>query len=926
MKRLKRAAPQFGTRITRRMIALFMLCALLPVAATLLLAYDRVQSTLLSQRIALLRGAADAYGVSLIDRLSVTESLGATVAAELAAGRPFDGAAYAAYFRSASPLLLPATSHPASGPVAAEGDLPGTRRLHVARSRTGDPAVWLVVRGAAGPPVALEIDPKFLWRDDTDLPFGTDVCVLGSFSFVLHCSRPLSEVALLAVRKRIAEQGKGEVDWQDDGKRHLSSFSEIFLRGRYATDSWTVIATQPEEQALAPVEALKHLIAPVVVLGLLFAALLGLVQVRRTLGPLKELSDATARIAVRDFDVRLDVKRDDEFGALAHAFNTMCARLAAQFKALLAHAEIDAVILSSVDLPRIASIVLKRTGELVACDRRFLVLADPSRPDGYGLFSESPDGQAGEPLQIGDDDARRLLASTNGVYFAVSDTWARIAALAHLPGRNLFVMPIPLGSELGGAIILGYDDERRPGGGDLALLWKLADRVAVALATAKRDLELHRRAYYDALTQLPNRVLGMEELERTVAHAARHGHVLAVLFVDLDGFSDVNDSLGHQAGDDLLAQAAARLRASVRKSDIISRLGGDEFAVILPELADAAGAAVVAGHLIAQLSEPFKLAAGEAFISASVGIAVYPTDAAGAEELLRNADLAMYNAKQAGRGQVAFFQAAMNQEVRRRVELERELREALEARQFELHFQPQLDLRSGRIGAAEALVRWRHPQRGLVPPVEFIPFAETSGLIEPLGRWVLEAACAQLAEWRAQQLPVEYVSVNVSPRQFRRAGLPALVAEILQRHQLPPAALHLEITESALFDDQPGAAANFTALTSLGLQLELDDFGTGYSSLARLQHVPVAAVKLDRSFVEPIERDPGARAVARAAIEMAHALGKYVVAEGVEEAGQLALLQSMRCDLAQGYYLSQPMPAQVFAQFVRKRAEAPSRR
>jgi diguanylate cyclase (GGDEF)-like protein len=414
----------------------------------------------------------------------------------------------------------------------------------------------------------------------------------------------------------------------------------------------------------------------------------------------------------------------------------------------------------------------------------------------------------------------------------------------------------------------------------------------------------------------------MEELERAVAHAARHSRVLAVLFVDLDGFSDVNDSLGHEAGDQLLAQTAARLRGCVRKADVVSRLGGDEFAVMLPELSDPADAAVAARHIIAELSAPFRLTGGEAFVSASIGIALYPADAAKADELLRNADLAMYNAKQAGRGQVVFFQASMNQEVRRRVELDRELRDALAEGQFELHYQPQLDLRSGRICAAEALLRWRHPSRGLVRPVEFIPFAESSGLIDPIGQWAIEAACVQLVAWRALQLPVEYVSVNVSPRQLRRPGFATFVAGVLQRHELTPGMLHLEITESALEDDQPAASANFGALIQLGMQLELDDFGTGYSSLARLQHVPVAAVKLDRSFISTIERNAGAQAVVRAVIDMSHALGKYVVAEGIEHEGQLALLQAMGCDLAQGYYLSQPEPPALFAEFVRQRAVA----
>jgi len=342
--------------------------------------------------------------------------------------------------------------------------------------------------------------------------------------------------------------------------------------------------------------------------------------------------------------------------------------------------------------------------------------------------------------------------------------------------------------------------------------------------------------------------------------------------------------------------------------------------VILPELAEPEHASIAARHLIAELSEPFRLKAGEAFVSASVGIALFPDDADKADDLLRNADLAMYNAKQSGRGQVAFFQASMNQEVQRRVELERELREALDGGQFELHYQPQLDLRSGRICAAEALIRWRHPTRGLVRPADFIAFAETSGLIDPIGQWALRTACTQLAAWRAEGLPLEYVSVNVSPRQFLRPGLAALVGEILQKHELAPGAVHLEITESTLFGDQPAASANFTALTALGMQLELDDFGTGYSSLARLQHVPVAAVKLDRSFIGPIERNTGAQAVVRAAIEMSHALGKYVVAEGVEDAAQLALLSRMGCDIAQGHHLSPPLPAVDFAGYVRQRA------
>jgi diguanylate cyclase (GGDEF)-like protein len=683
-----------------------------------------------------------------------------------------------------------------------------------------------------------------------------------------------------------------------------------------------VVAAQPEVHALAPIQAMQRVVLPVVALGLLVAALLGLVQVRRTLGPLKELSDATSRIALQDFSVRVGVERDDEFGALARAFNSMSTRLGRQFTALLANAEIDAVILSNVALPEVAQIVLRRVAELARAERHMVLLAEPGPPGRYRLYGALPSVFSGGPsedgvaVSIAEADAQFLLAAPGGRRFGAADP-ALPVWLKHVPGR-LFVLPIALGKRLAGAIILGHDGERERAAEETSILSKLADRVAVALATANRDLELQRRAHYDALTQLPNRLLGMEELGRAVAAAERHGRELAVLFIDLDGFSDVNDSLGHEAGDQMLTQAAQRLRRCVRKSDVVARLGGDEFAVVLTELAHAMDAAVAARHAIAALSEPFPVARASAFVSASAGIALYPGDGKSAEELLRHADLAMYKAKQDGRGQVVFFEASMNQEVHQRVEVERELRTALEKGEFELYYQPQQELGTGRILGAEALIRWHHPVRGLVAPSDFIAYAESSGLIEPIGQWVLETACAQYMAWQAQGMALERMSVNVSPRQFRRRGLAALVGDALQAHRMPARALHLEITEGALLNDEPAANANLAQLYQLGTRMELDDFGSGYSSLARLQRLPVAGVKLDQAFIAPIERSFSAQAVVRAAIEMAHALGKYVIAEGVETAAQHALLSVMACDLIQGYHLSPPLPALQFANLVRE--------
>jgi EAL domain-containing protein (putative c-di-GMP-specific phosphodiesterase class I) len=298
-----------------------------------------------------------------------------------------------------------------------------------------------------------------------------------------------------------------------------------------------------------------------------------------------------------------------------------------------------------------------------------------------------------------------------------------------------------------------------------------------------------------------------------------------------------------------------------------------------------------------------------------VGIAMYPSDGKNAEQLLRHADLAMYRAKSAGRGQLAFFEPSMNAEIRRRVELEQELRVALEQEQFVLHYQPQLDLKSGRITGAEALLRWVHPRRGLVLPSQFIDFCETSGLIEQVGRWALRAAAQQFVTWKARGVEIERISVNVSPRQFRNPGFTQIVAGALCDYLMPASALRLEITETAVMDHE-GIEDNLAKLSKLGVALELDDFGTGYSSLAHLQRLPIAAVKLDRGFIRSIETNSNATAVVKAAIDMAHALRKSVVAEGVEHAGQVSLLKKIGCDVMQGYFLSPPVTAEQFVQLL----------
>lgn len=438
------------------------------------------------------------------------------------------------------------------------------------------------------------------------------------------------------------------------------------------------------------------------------------------------------------------------------------------------------------------------------------------------------------------------------------------------------------------------------------------DLVAVVRDITERkrvEEEIRYRANYDQLTGLPNRDLLVERLTQAIRQSQRGHRHLALLFVDLDHFKQVNDTLGHALGDHLLQQAAERLRHCVRESDTVARQGGDEFVVLLQDIEHPRDAAQVASKIIDLLEDPFLLDGHAAHIGASVGITLYPEDGEDVLTLFRNADLAMYRAKDAGRNTFQFFEPAMTRAAMERRNLESDLRLALEQGEFLLHYQPIFDLQEGRMAGAEALVRWLHPRRGLVSPNAFIPLAEENGLIRELGTWVLEQACHQLAHWRGEGLDL-HVGVNISSRQIPDALPLEWLQALATRHGLPRDRLVLEITEGVLLADTPRTKAWLDGVRALGFRVSLDDFGTGYSSLAYLKRFPMDTLKIDRAFVGDMERNPADRALVEAILAMARSLGLDVVAEGVESEGQLEMLRRLGCRYAQGYHLSHPIPAE----------------
>jgi diguanylate cyclase (GGDEF)-like protein/PAS domain S-box-containing protein len=459
---------------------------------------------------------------------------------------------------------------------------------------------------------------------------------------------------------------------------------------------------------------------------------------------------------------------------------------------------------------------------------------------------------------------------------------------------------------LAGSLVRSSDGEPRY---HIAVIQDISASKRAAAALKESEEQFRILAQYDVLTELPNRSLFYDRLAHGIAQAKRHGWILAVLFIDVDRFKYVNDTFGHAAGDKLLKRVSERLKACVRDEDTVGRLGGDEFAVVLGFLNAAEDAAVVAKKIIQQLNRPFDLEGAELYVTASIGITLYPADSTERDELLRNADVAMYRAKDLGRNNYQFYTPDLNRRTREMLSLESELRHALDREEFVLHYQPKVRLADRTIAGVEALLRWRHPERGLVAPADFMPLLEETGLIVEAGRWILRSVCRQLNDWRAAAVPVVPIAVNLSARQFLAPELGENIARALSEHGTAAELVEIEVTESSVMTNTEDVVLTLERLDSMGLKIAIDDFGTGYSSLTWLKRFPIRALKIDRSFIRDIIVDRDDDAIAQAVISMAHSLKLAVVAEGVETQAQLERLMQYGCDEAQGYLFSRPLPA-----------------
>lgn len=910
----------FASPFARRLLLLFVLSSMLPALVLGVLSLRYVERELAAVTGRHVQHLVKAAGFAIFDWLQRRDQEIRDVVARLALG---DTAGEALRVGPDISIL----------PLAAA---PGLNPLEIERLRAGD-SVFERLDGAgedAGFTLSRLVataEGEFVVTSQLGvlpsahsvLPPSVDYCYVEAGGAPIQCSRRMpGELGAMLVAKGGA--GHRLFDFTSEGRRLAARSWQVFLDAEFGLPDWQIVVWHERADLQLSVSAFGELLRPVLFFAAVGAVLLAMVAIRHHLAPLRTLADAARRFGTHDLDVRVEVSSGDELEGLGRAFNDMAARLKRNFQFMNALGAIDRDALTSKDSETTVRALLRGLGDLIAHDWACVWFHDGRSPslllmsqDGVSLQQELTHA---EGLSTGD---RVLVLSADGwtvIPFSVR-------ALCASPGRQtrrVFAVPLAVGGRGAAAMWIAPRADVALSTEDEHTFRELGARLAVALVNFSARDELYVEAHFDTLTGLPNRRLFREMLDTAILRAPRDGHAVGLLFVDLDDFKYVNDSLGHVAGDRLLRAVGEVLRHAVRETDHVARLGGDEFVVILPDLDQDENLAVasitqVAEKLLAELRTPMVLDGQELLVRASIGGALYPRDGANADELLRCADAAMYLSKDTTRGGFTFFAEELNARATRRLALQAEILRGIERDEFVLLYQPQVSTVDGTVRGCEALLRWQHPVRGLLAPGEFIAEAEATGLIADIGTGALRLAARQLATWHGLGYQELSMSVNVAARQFDDPQLVQLIEQILGDVGIPAALLELEITETTACRRLDHTVEVMQRLSTLGVRIALDDFGTGHSSLSYLQRMPLATLKVDRSFVTEIGVSRRGESIVDAILALAKCLDLEVVAEGVETDAQRDHLAERGCDLIQGWIYRPALPPAAFIEFVAER-------
>jgi diguanylate cyclase (GGDEF)-like protein len=928
--------------VGRRLLLLFISCSIAPLAIALYLSFSHATDQLYQQSEARLRHESKSVGLAVLRELlglalefehieMATPDAGDALLQPMKPERMrhlregFRALTLIDRAGGAQSLFGPPITPAQHGAAEEEHLASGKSLLSIREGADGSVRPMLesaVGRGNVAHAIA-ELDAEWLAqgaRQALTVPQAA-YCLLNSDEVVIVCSAPDGSPTPRALPSGLAHSALGDFRWRSNGDEYLASYWSLFLKSNFHEDSWLVVLSEPSRLVFAPLDRFRAIFLSVILFTILVVTLLSAGQIRKLLVPLEALMLGTKRISNREFDVDVSVESGDEFEELASSLNSMSGRLRKQFSALDRMIEIDRLILSAMNAEGIAAPIFERIGGLYTSDYVALLLMETETAESITSFLSDSDRDRwtrSEMKVLSQEDIDRLRDRDENSPIAIeTDTAHYLEPLAKAGMVQAIALPLWIYRELAGLLILGQRVVGAHEGENLAYARQLADQAAVALSNVRRIEENRILAYYDNLTGLPNRLLFMEHLRQSLRRAHRDGHRVAICLLDLDEFKKINDTLGHNAGDQLLKVVARRLTERLR-SGTVARIGGDEFAFCLTNFSGVDSPARVAQGLLSEITRPYTLRNQEVFITASVGIAIYPADGQALETIVKNADTAMYHAKREGRSTYQFYTPSMNATAVQRLAMENALRKAIELDQLRAFYQPVIDVQTREILGAEALLRWVHPEFGMVSPSEFIPLAEESGLIIEIGEWMLREACTQARAWHDAGHQLFSMSVNVSSRQFKDGAFLDTVESALFDTGLSPQTLMLELTESLLLDVE-AVTITLGRLRGLGVKIAIDDFGTGFSSLGYLKHFPLDVLKIDQLFIRNLATDSDDSAIADAIITLAHSLKLQVVAEGVETEQQLAHLRQASCDIAQGFLFSEPAPADGFEKLLLER-------
>ena len=938
----------FQSRVARRLFILFLFSSLIPIIVLAYLSFVSVTKTLTEQSRQQLHQTAKTVGFTLIERLdAIYGGLSITIEnyeTHLAEGKPanqfeidnvtrknFSAIAIKTNSNRYIPLYNEIDEFPKlttnqliylknGNPVLTFSDYSKFRRkiLMIApfKSSSGVPNLFIA-----------EINQKNLWDVKSIIHAPLFSCITTDTYESLYCSA--SDIKTSVLKEALTKNNKSSAtfNWRENDTDFTAYYWTVFLEGKFAAEPWLVVLSKPKFEDQASIENIKSTYPVVLVLSILLVILLTSNQIRKILTPLEQLKNATGQVATGNFSSHLEIKSSDEFEELGESFRNMAQRLDKQFKSLSAMADIDRTILSSSNQGYIVDTVLRCIKDIIPCDYVLLSVLDREKnKTDIGTKNKLNDSILKNSISLLDSESKLLLAHED--YLLVKSTQHAPEFAKDIIKKgvmSLVIYPIVINDVLQSVITLGFRQTKSPHAGDLKHGREMADRVAVALSNASKEEKIYEQTNFDALTKLPNRTLLSDRLNQAVQRARRNGDQIAVLLIDIDRFKNINDSLGHTAGDQLLIEISTRLCTVISETDTLGRLGGDEFAIVLSDISyknnSASMITATAENIINAIKYPFVIHHHEVTVSASIGIAMFPADTMDPEDLLRYAEIAMYHAKSQRKGAYQYYSKDINASSVAQLVLENNLRQAIRNDELELHYQPQFDRETGKIVAAEALLRWSHPELGDLSPDDLLPIADTSGLIVPIGDWVLRKACSQIREWLDKGYDAPRVAVNLSAHQFREQNLIKRVKQILKEFDLDVSYLELEITEGTIMSDIEQTTITLRTLNEMGVRLAVDDFGTGYSSLSYLAKFPIQYLKIDQSFIKNISTDPNMPPIVSAIVALAHSLRLQVIAEGIETQEQYEFLNDLKCDLFQGFLLGLPVPPEKFSELLAKEAD-----